>query len=83
MILGGKKYYEVSISDNGPGIPDELKAKLFRRFQRWTTRAQGKGLGLYITKMLVERFGGKACVEDRIPGDHTKGSKFIILLPAA
>jgi signal transduction histidine kinase len=83
IILGGKKYYEISISDNGPGIPDELKAKLFRRFQRGTTQAHGKGLGLYITKMLVERFGGKVCVEDRVPGDYTKGSKFIILLPAA
>jgi signal transduction histidine kinase len=82
-VPGGKKYYEISIADNGPGIPDELKPKLFRRFQRGTTRAQGKGLGLYITKMLVERFGGKVCVEDRVPGDHTKGSKFVILLPAA
>lgn len=82
-VLGGKKYYEVSISDNGPGIPDELKRKLFRRFQRGNTGAQGKGMGLYITKMLVERFGGKVCVEDRVPGDYKKGSKFVILLPAA
>lgn len=82
-VLGGKKYYEVSISDNGPGIPDELKRKLFRRFQRGNTGAHGKGLGLYITKMLVERFGGKVCVEDRVPGDYKKGSKFVILLPAA
>ena len=81
--LDGKKYYGISIADNGPGIPDVLKVKLFRRFQRGTTKAHGKGLGLYITKMLVERFGGKVCVEDRVPGDYTKGSKFVILLPAA
>ncbi len=81
--VDGKKYYEVAISDNGPGIPDELKAKLFRRFQRGVTKAHGKGLGLYITKMLVERFGGSVWVEDRVPGDHTKGSKFVVLLPAA
>jgi signal transduction histidine kinase len=82
-IMDGKKFYEISIADNGPGIPDEVKSKLFRRLQRGTTKARGKGLGLYITKMLVERFGGKVRVEDRVPGDYTKGSKFVILLPAA
>jgi signal transduction histidine kinase len=79
----GRKYYEVSISDNGPGIPDDVKEKLFRRFQRGATRASGKGLGLYITKMLVETFGGRVWVEDRVPGDYSKGCRFVILLPAA
>jgi len=82
-IRGGKKYYEITIADYGPGIPDELKPRLFGRFQRGDTKAQGKGLGLYITRMLVEGHGGRVSVEDRVPGDHTKGSKFIILLPAA
>jgi len=33
--------------------------------------------------MLVEEFGGKVWVEDRVQGDHTKGARFVILLPAA
>lgn len=82
-MVDGRRCYEVSISDNGPGIPDDVKEKLFRRFQRGTTRALGKGLGLYITKMLVEMFGGKVWVEDRVPGDYSKGCRFVILLPAA
>ncbi|HMK46274.1 MAG TPA: sensor histidine kinase [Methanocella sp.] len=67
------KYYRTVITDNGYGIPDEVKQKLFRRFQRGTTKAHGKGLGLYIVKMLVERFDGEVWVEDRVSGDYTKG----------
>jgi PAS domain S-box-containing protein len=78
---GGKEYYRVIIADDGPGIPDELKSKLFTKFQRGQTRAQGKGLGLYLVKALVEDFRGRVWVEDRVPGDHTKGSKFVFMLP--
>jgi signal transduction histidine kinase len=41
------------------------------------------GLGLYLVKTIVEDFGGKVRVEDRVPGDHTKGAKFVVMLPAA
>ena len=60
--------YEVVIEDNGHGIPDDVKPKLFRRFQRGTTKAHGKGLGLYIVRSLVEKLGGSVRVEDRVPG---------------
>jgi signal transduction histidine kinase len=83
VIEQNKGYYKVTIADNGPGIPDELKEKLFTRFQRGKTKAGGKGLGLYLVKSLVESFGGRVWVEDRVPGDHEKGSKFVILLPSA
>ena len=49
---------EVSIEDTGPGVPDEVKPSLFTRFMRGTNARSGKGLGLYITKMLIERYGG-------------------------
>ena len=78
----GKKFYVISSSDNGNGVPDSIKQKIFRRLQRGTTRAHGKGLGLFIVKTLVERVGGSVTVEDRVPGDYTKGSKFIVKLPA-
>ncbi|WP_052309945.1 PAS domain S-box protein [Methanocella arvoryzae] len=76
-----KDYYEISIEDNGPGIPDALKAKLFRRFERGQTKASGRGLGLYLVKTLAREFGGKVRVEDRVPGDSGQGAKFIVLLP--
>jgi PAS domain S-box-containing protein len=77
-----KAYYRVDISDNGPGIPDELKRRLFGRAERGATKATGRGLGLYLVKSLVDDFHGKVWVEDRVPGDHTKGARFIVLLPA-
>lgn len=80
---GGKEYYMVTIADDGPGIPDDLKSKLFTKFQRGQTHAQGKGLGLYLVKSLVEDFRGRVWVEDRVPGDHTKGARFVVMLPAS
>jgi PAS domain S-box-containing protein len=80
---GDKEYHKIIIDDDGPGISDELKNKLFTKFQRGQTRAQGKGLGLYLVKALVEDFRGRVWVEDRVPGDHTKGCKFVVMLPAA
>jgi signal transduction histidine kinase len=78
----GRKFYRASVADNGPGVPDDVKPRLFYRFTRGTTRAQGKGLGLYIVRTLVEKLGGWVELEDRVPGDYTKGAKFIVVLPA-
>jgi signal transduction histidine kinase len=72
----------VTIDDNGPGIPDEVKGKLFARFQRGTTKASGKGLGLYLVRTLAESYHGCVRVEDRVAGDHTKGARFVIELPS-
>jgi len=83
ISVDGRPYYQVAIEDNGPGIPDEMKKAIFARFQRGGTPAGGRGLGLYIVKMLVEEFGGKVWVEDRVPGDPTKGARFVVLMPAA
>ena len=70
------KEVRISVEDNGPGIPDDQKAVLFGRSWRGSPEKAGKGLGLYICKVLVERYGGKISVEDRIPGDPGKGVKF-------
>jgi PAS domain S-box-containing protein len=78
----GKKYYRVAVEDSGPGIPDEMKTRIFNRLERGSTKARGKGLGLYLVKTLVDDFHGKVWVEDRVKGDHTQGSRFIVMLPA-
>ena len=81
-VADGKKMYKVSVEDNGPGVPDEMKEKIFNRLQRGNTRARGMGLGLYLVKSLVDSYQGRVWVEDRVPGDHKKGSKFVVILPA-
>ncbi|BAI62204.1 putative hybrid sensor and regulator [Methanocella paludicola SANAE] len=78
-----RQYLFCTVEDNGPGIPDWIKDKIFLRFQRGSTKAHGKGLGLYLVKKLVESYNGAVWVEDRIPGVYNKGAKFIVTLPAA
>ncbi len=78
-----RQYLLCTIEDNGPGIPDWIKDKIFKRFQRGSTKAHGKGLGLYLVKKLVESYNGAVWVEDRIPGAYNKGAKFIVTLPVA
>jgi len=55
------KNVKVSIVDNGVGIPAQLQDKLFTQFYQTTTqhRGSGTGLGLYITKAIIEAHGGK------------------------
>ncbi len=81
-VENGVNYFRVSVEDNGPGIPDELKDTIFNRLQRGQTKARGLGLGLYLVKTLVDSYHGKVWVENRVIADHTKGSRFVVLLPA-
>ena len=68
-------YVKVSISDNGIGIPFELKDKIFDRF---IAGARGSGLGMSIIHALVvNRYNGRIAVEDRKP----RGSAIKIWLP--
>lgn len=79
---GGRDYCKVTVEDDGPGIPDALKESLFSRLSLEATRAKGKGFGLCLIKMLVDDYRGRFWVEDRVPGDHKKGARFIVMLPS-
>ncbi|MGA9139005.1 MAG: PAS domain S-box protein [Methanocella sp.] len=83
VVEDGKKFCRVAIDDNGPGIPDEVKDRLFRRFSRGETKARGTGLGLFLVKTLVEHYGGQIRIEDRVPGDFRQGAKFVVIIPSA
>ena len=74
MTINGDKV-TVSISDNGSGIPEDLKKNLF--IPNFTTKSSGMGLGLSIVKRYVENAGGKVWFESE-PG---KGSTFLVELP--
>jgi len=80
-IREGKPMVRVEVADNGPGIPDERKPAVFNRSMLGLTKWVSRGLGLHLVKRLVEEHGGSVWVEDRVPGDHTKGARFVVLLP--
>ncbi len=63
----------LQIADNGVGIPDEMKSRIFEvGFSR-----RGGGLGLFLVKKIVEMFGGRITVKDNVP----RGALFEIRLP--
>ncbi|MGZ6419197.1 MAG: sensor histidine kinase, partial [Pseudobdellovibrio sp.] len=69
---------ELSVSDNGPGIPKEKMTKIFERFSQLQTKdRRGLGLGLFISKWIVEAHKGRIWVESEVG----QGSTFKFTLP--
>ena len=73
----GEEETAVTVSDEGPGIPEESMGRVFTRFWQGSKRG-GTGLGLYIVKGIVEAHGGSIAV-DRAPG--AGGARFRFTLP--
>ncbi len=73
----------VSVEDTGPGVPDEVKGMLFTRFERGRAKGRGEGLGLFLVRTLVERYGGKIRIDDRVPGHPDEGAAFRFTLQKA
>lgn len=80
-LIAEDKNLRISFSDEGNGIPDAEKKKIFGKFYRIgdenTRKAKGTGLGLYLTQKIVEDHNGVVFVTDNIPS----GSNFVILFP--
>lgn len=74
------KHIKINIEDNGIGIPNELKEKIFDIGCKGK-ESKGSGLGLYLARKIVENMGGKLRVKDRVKGDYTKGAIFEITIP--
>ncbi|MFW9809807.1 MAG: PAS domain S-box protein [Candidatus Thorarchaeota archaeon] len=72
----------IEFLDYGPAIPDELKDQIFRRTGGPEEQFAGKGLGLTVVDRYIEDLGGRVWVENRIKSDPSKGSKFVLLIPA-
>ena len=66
-VGGDREFAEIAVSDNGPGIPQNVIPILFDRFTRAPgTSVQGTGLGLMIVRQVVEAHGGRAWVESAV-----------------
>ncbi|MFA7562376.1 MAG: HAMP domain-containing sensor histidine kinase [Methanoculleus sp.] len=73
----------VSVEDTGPGIPDAVKSESFHRFRKGSESLAGEGLGLYICRMLIERYGGRIRADDRVPGHPGSGTAIRFTLKRA
>jgi signal transduction histidine kinase len=70
-------WVEVTVQDNGRGIPSDQFQKIFEPFYTSKDPGQGSGLGLSICRDIVQRHGGVITLESRL----TEGSRFIVRLP--
>jgi signal transduction histidine kinase len=76
-VFANEGQIELAVADSGPGVPAELRGRVFEPF--FTTRAAGIGLGLAIARQIVEAHGGSIRVGQSISG----GARFSVILPAA
>jgi signal transduction histidine kinase len=72
-----RKLARISVIDSGPGLPAEICRELFERYRRGNARNDGYGLGLYISRRIIEAHGGRIGVQSA-PG---KGCRFYFELP--
>jgi two-component system phosphate regulon sensor histidine kinase PhoR len=83
FLFGQPDYFEISVEDNGIGIPDEHIDRIFERFYRVdmarSRKLGGTGLGLSIVKHAVLLHGGNVQIESR----ECKGTKVTVTLPRA
>jgi two-component system sensor histidine kinase FlrB len=66
---------QIVVSDNGPGVPEQIRERIFEPF--FTTRARGNGIGLAIVKSVVEAHQGSICL-----APSSCGAVFVIDMPA-
>ncbi len=79
IIMGEDRHnYTFEVRDNGPGIADENKEKIFELFERLKRKdAEGMGMGLAIVKRLAEKLGGAIKVQSRLG----QGTSFLFTVP--
>jgi signal transduction histidine kinase len=68
----------IDVVDSGPGIPEEMRAKIFERFWKGESSKEGAGLGLSIVRRVMSALNGSVSVSDGPEG----GARFTLLFPA-
>ncbi len=76
-------FIKVEFKDNGIGISDYRKKSIFEKGIRKDKRSKGMGLGLSLVKKIIDSYNSEIWVENKVKGDSSKGSNFIVLIPEA
>ncbi|MCK4687133.1 MAG: PAS domain-containing sensor histidine kinase [Candidatus Lokiarchaeota archaeon] len=79
----GLEFVKFEFEDNGIGIPDANKQIIFQRAYNIDRTIGGMGIGLSLVKIILTTYNGQIWVEDKVQGDYSKGSNFIVLIPEA
>jgi signal transduction histidine kinase len=79
----GQNYIKIEVKDNGMGISKQRKKDIFKRSYEINHQGKGMGIGLSLVKEIIDTYGGKIWVENRVKGDYSLGSNFIVLLDEA
>ncbi len=77
----GINYLKMEFLDNSIGVDDFRKKLIFLKGHIEGKGVHGLGVGLSIVKKITESYNGKIWIQDRVKGDHSKGSNFVLLLP--
>ncbi len=76
-VRGGSQSIQISVQDNGPGIPEKIKEKIFQPFFTTKPTGKGTGLGLSLSYDIVKAHGGAL----KVKSTEGKGTEFVISLP--
>ncbi len=79
-----RNYHKFEFIDNGIGIEDFKKNLIFLRGQlkeKGIKGIKGMGIGLSLVERILDSYEGEIWVEDKVKGDYSKGSNFILLIP--
>jgi len=80
-MKNGTNYIKIEFIDNGIGVSNINKERIFKGISHRREKTHGMGLGLLLVKTIIENYNGQIWVEDKVQEDPSKGSNFIILIP--
>jgi signal transduction histidine kinase len=82
-LENGTKFIKLEFIDNCIGIEDFRKTLIFQEGHRHKKGGKGMGIGLSLVSKIVNSYNEKIWIENKVKGDFSKGSNFILLLPEA